>query len=314
MPSTGHLAAARPRSGAQHTIAHGGYSATIASVGATLRKLSFRGRPLVAGFDADEVRPMSRGALLAPWPNRLADGTYEVAGRTLHVPITEPDRNNANHGFVGWQEWAAESATASSVTLVTRVVPNAGYPFDVVVRATYTLDDDGLSTSIEARNVGSDVAPYGLGAHPYLVAGAGSVDDWTLSLPAETLVLVDDRLLPTGTAPVADDPQLDFREPRRVGDVVFDNAFTDLVARDGLFTVTVTAPEGTGTAVSWDPVVLPWTQVYSSDKPGTDLHRAGLAVEPMTCPANAFNTGAGLVLLEPGAAHVAEWRVRATEA
>jgi len=34
----------------------------------------------------------------------------------------------------------------------------------------------------------------------------------------------------------------------------------------------------------------------------------------MTCPANAFNTGAGLVLLEPGAAHVAEWRVRATEA
>ena len=310
MTSTGRPAAPRPRSGDQHTITHGGYRATIASVGATLRELVLDGRALVAGFEADDVRPMSRGGLLAPWPNRLDAGTYTFAGRRLRVPITEPERNNANHGFVSWQDWALETAAEQSVTLTTRIVPVPGYPFDLVQRVTYTLTDEGLQTTVEARNVGADAAPYGLGAHPYLVAGDSPLDDWTLSLPAETLVLVDDRLLPTGTAPVAHEPGKDFREARAIEGTVLDDAFTGLRAgADGRFTASVVGADGAGTAISWDPAVLPWTQVYSSDKPGTPFHRAGLAVEPMTCPANAFNSGEGLLVLEPGASHTASWLI-----
>jgi aldose 1-epimerase len=141
------------------------------------------------------------------------------------------------------------------------------------------------------------------------------VDRWTLSLPADRLVLVDDRLLPTGTAPVAESPAKDFRSPRPVGDAMLDDAFTGLAAGpDGRFRASVVAADGTGTVISWDPAVLPWTQVYSSDKPGTPFHRSGLAVEPMTCPANAFNSGDGLVVLAPGAEHRASWLIGAVEA
>src|SRR5699024_3905642 len=52
---------ARAGSGRQIRISGGGYTAEIASVGATLRSLSHRDRPLTATFGADEVRPAALG-------------------------------------------------------------------------------------------------------------------------------------------------------------------------------------------------------------------------------------------------------------
>ena len=47
-------------------------------------------------------------------------------------------------------------------------------------------------------------------------------------------------------------------------------------------------------------------QVYS----GEHLDRRGVAVEPMTCPPDAFNTGVDLITLVPGATHVFTWSLR----
>ena len=43
-------------------------------------------------------------------------------------------------------------------------------------------------------------------------------------------------------------------------------------------------------------------QVFTGDPLGPDLRRRALAVEPMTCPPNAFVTGDGLLILQPGEA------------
>ncbi|MDQ1722318.1 MAG: aldose 1-epimerase, partial [Pseudonocardiales bacterium] len=37
--------------------------------------------------------------------------------------------------------------------------------------------------------------------------------------------------------------------------------------------------------------------------------RNGLAIEPMSCPANAFNSGEGLIRLEPGADWTGDWGI-----
>jgi len=50
----------------------------------------------------------------------------------------------------------------------------------------------------------------------------------------------------------------------------------------------------------------PWCQVYS----GEEIGRAGVAVEPMTCPPDAFNSGEDVIVLEPGDSHVFEFRIR----
>jgi aldose 1-epimerase len=40
-----------------------------------------------------------------------------------------------------------------------------------------------------------------------------------------------------------------------------------------------------------------------------DVARRGLAVEPMTCAPNAFRSGDGLIVLEPGETHLGSWGI-----
>jgi len=308
-------ASALPLSGLQYTIDHGGYSATIASVGASLRELTWHGRDLVVPFAADEVRPGYRGAVLAPWPNRVVDGTYTFDGVDYQLPLTEPSRSHALHGLVCWADWSLEARTADSVTLRTTIVPSDGYPHRVALLVSYSLADDGLTSTVTAENLGASTAPYGTGPHPYLVAGPGAVDDWTLEVPAASyLTVTPDRLSPITTVPVETTPEFDFRIPRPIGDTFIDHAFTAIAREaDGSAGVVLTSPAGTGVRMSFG-AELPWLQVHTADRPAPERSRIGLAVEPMTCPPDAFSTGEDLVRLAPGASHSAAWTIAATEA
>lgn len=308
----------RPLSGTQYELHFGDYRATVASIGATLRSLAFRGRDLVVPFAADEVRPAYRGAALAPWPNRIAGGAYTFGDELFQVPLTEPERGNALHGLASWLDFGAIEQTPSRVTLGATIVAQPGYPHRIDVEVVYELTDAGLYSSITGVNTGTDSAPWGTGPHPYLVAGPGRVDDWSLLLPAdEVLEVTSDTLLPVRVSPVddANDGAWDFRESRTIGDVFIDHAFTSL-SRDasGQASVEVRTASGEGVAISWD-TACPWVQVHTADRPDPvaepELHRIGLAVEPMTCPPDAFNSGTDLVILAPGASHTAGWTISA---
>lgn len=300
-------------SGTQFDLAFGDYTATIASVGASLRTLRHRGRDLVVPFEADEVRPVFRGATLAPWPNRVIDGRYAFGGTDYQLALTEPARGHALHGLVAWLDFVDLERTADRVLLATTLEAQEGYPFQLQVRVEFALDADGLHTTVTTRNTGRDAAPYGTGPHPYLVAGDGPVDDWTLTLPAtEVVTITPDRLLPVAQVGV-DSPEaegLDFRAPRRIGDTFIDHAFTGLERTAGIAEVQVTAPGGTGVVMRWDER-CPWVQVHTADRPAPFPSRIGLAVEPMTCPPDAFNSGTDLIALAPGATASAGWTIAA---
>ncbi|GAA1684012.1 aldose 1-epimerase family protein [Microbacterium lacus] len=307
-------------SGTQHALRAGDYEAVIASVGASLRSLTFAGRDLVVPFDADEVRPSYRGATLAPWPNRIVDGLYAFGGTERQVALTEPARHHALHGLAAWLDYEAVDKGPSHVTLEAAVEPQTGYPWRVVIRTTFSLDAEGLTQTVTATNESPDAAPWGTGPHPYLVAGAGHVDDWTLDLPAdEVLAVTPDRLSPIGLRPVdADDPErFDFRAARAIRAVEIDHAYTALQRDEaGLARVRVTDAAGSGVEMTWD-AACPWVQIHTSDKGvGRPGHRTGLAVEPMTCAPDAFNADrydydAGLIVLEPEASASASWRISA---
>ncbi|WP_314426723.1 aldose 1-epimerase family protein [uncultured Microbacterium sp.] len=305
--------AARPRSGRQLHIAGHGYEAVIASVGASLRVLRFEGRDLVVPFDADEVRPGYRGTTLAPWPNRIVDGRYTFGGVDHRLALTEPTRGQALHGLLAWAEFEDRLVLDDRVVLAAVIEPQTGYPFRVEVETEYRIDVDGLRQTVTARNLGADAAPWGTGPHPYLVAGPeGRVDGWTLTLPAsEVLTVTTDRLSPVALEAVSEHPEWDFRAARPIGDVFIDHAFTGLAREGGVAEVRLVTDAGTGVAMTFDER-CPWVQVHTADNPGIDaIHRIGLAVEPMTCPPDAFNSGTDLVVLEPGATHAASWRIAA---
>ncbi len=290
-------------------------------MGASLRQLTHAGRDLVIPFAADEVRPAFRGVTLAPWPNRIVDGHYTFRGRDYQVPLTEPGRGQALHGLGCWLEYDADAVTDSSVRLVGFIEPSVGYPWRIRVATTYELDASGLTQTVRATNLSREVAPWGTGPHPYLVAGPGFVDDWTLELPAsQVLTVTDDRLSPVSLRSVEEDaPRFDFRTPRVMGSVEIDHAFTGLQrSADRHATVRLTAADGHGVAMTWD-AACSWLQIHTADLPGgagQSGHRAGLAVEPMTCAPDAFNSAAyeydtGLIELEPGIPVEASWQITA---
>jgi aldose 1-epimerase len=67
--------------------------------------------------------------------------------------------------------------------------------------------------------------------------------------------------------------------------------------------VTLTDPDSGNRAVLTSDT--PWMQLYT----GSAIGRAGLAVEPMTCPPDAFISGEDLIVLKPGDEHTTTFRV-----
>lgn len=298
-------------SGEQYEFAAGGYRAVVTESGAALRLLERDGRPLLDGFAEDEMSSGGRGQLLVPWPNRLRDGRYSFGGRDLQLALTEPARSNASHGLARWAAWTLEELTATSVSLVHRLMAQSGYPWTVDLHVLYDLSADGLTVTQTATNVSPSPAPYASGAHPYLRVG-GRIDALELTVPASTWLEVDDRLLPVASHPV--DDEHDFRSPRAIGDAVLDVAMGGLEHRDGRATVTLRDPDaGVGVAL-WVDDRHHWLQVFSGDT-DPDHDRRSLAVEPMTAPPDAFRSGTDLVTLAPageaGDELSASWGIRA---
>jgi aldose 1-epimerase len=298
--------------GAEYVLKDGGYTAVITQVGAGIRLLRDEGRDLVLPYPVGDVRPRFRGGLVAPWPNRIADGRYTFDGREHQLSINEPERQTALHGLISWVRFAVVRQDTATVTLTHQLVPSPGYPFPIDLTVTYAVAADGLHCTVLARNTGDAPAPYGTAPHPYLYGGQGHVDDWTLQLPAtEVLEVTPDRLLPLQRVPVHE-TDMDFREGRPLRHIEIDHAFTRLVPdSDGMVRVRVTSKASTGVECEWDPAVLPWVQVHTADLPLAEESRLGLAVEPMTCPPDAFNSGEDLVVLAPGEEHKAFWTIRA---
>lgn len=196
----------------------------------------------------------------------------------------------------------------------TRLHPSPGYPFALEVSIAYQLDDQaGLTVTTTAVNVGDLACPYGTGQHPYLSPGAGLVDECSLELPARARILTDkERQLPCGREPV-EGSAYDYRAGRPLGDAVIDSAFTDL-DRDssGRATAKLSRPDGLRVEL-WVDEAYPFIEIFTADTLAPSRRRRGLAVEPMTCAPNAFQSGDGLVRLESGESLRASWGVGLSE-
>jgi aldose 1-epimerase len=299
-----------PPSGQQFEIAAAGHRATVVEVGGGIRELERDRRPILDPYPVDRICDGAHGTPLIPWPNRLADGRYSFAGESFQLPLTEPGKGNAIHGLMRWRPWAAAEQEAHRVVMAARLHPQPGYPFELDLTIAYELGEEGLTVTTTARNIGERPCPFGHGQHPYLSPGAGLVDDCALRVDAATRVLTDpDRQLPSGREPVAGS-ELDFRAPRRIGDLRIDDPFTDLIRDDeGMAWIRLTGSDGV-TAELWVDEAYRFLEVYSGDTLHTDRARRGLGAEPMTCGPNAFATGEDVATIDPGESFSARWGAR----
>jgi aldose 1-epimerase len=295
-------------SGRQVAISSGDQHATIVEVGGGLRSYRRGDRDVLDGYAADAMASGGRGQVLMPWPNRIADGAYTFDGTRQQLPLSDAGAGNAIHGLVRWVSWTVVEEAADRVVLTHRLHPQPGYPFSLDLSVEYVLDPGGLRVRMRAVNVGPSRCPFGAGAHPYLSVGGGPIDDAILYLPATTVLHADDRGIPVSSADVEGTP-LDLRTPRPIGPTVLDHAFTDLDrAADGRAWVVLTGADGRAVRL-WVDAAYPYLMAFTGDTlPSGGRH--SLAVEPMTCAPNAFISGDGLIVLEPGAAFEGSWGIR----
>lgn len=289
--------------GRRFTIRSNDAVVEITEVGASLRAFAVGGVDLVPRYADGRSAPAASGIVLVPWPNRVRDGRWTQRGESYQLAVTEPAHGNASHGLLRFAAYRAVAEASDAVTLAADVFPQTGYPFHLATTVTYAIEGASLTVTHSVRNVGAAEAPVALGTHPYFCIGDVPTRDLTLQLAAGTRFTVDERLLPTGEVPV--DAATDLRSPRVLGDLDLDTAF-GAIARDddGRIWARLAAPDGR-TVTVWADEGFSYLQVFTTDRyPGREL---AVAIEPMTAPADAFNSGRDLRWLAPGETWQLSW-------
>lgn len=287
----------------------GGVTATVTELAASLRSLRVGGAALVQEYPDELPPPGGAGIVLVPWPNRVAGARWLLEGKEQLLDATEPSTGNASHGLLRNTGYAVEVLSEEAVTLTATVFPQHGYPFHLGTSVHYELVDDGLGVTHTIVNHSRSAAPVAVGAHPYLRVGDVPVEELTVTVSGETYLEVDDRQIPVGARPAAGTPN-DLRHGARVGDVRLDTAYTDLQEIDGGYRHRLHAPDGRSTEL-WTDLAFGYVHVYTKPGfPGPDGTQLAVALEPMTAPADALNSGEGLTWLDPGATWSASWGLR----
>ncbi len=293
--------------GRSFEIADGDARAVVHEVGATLAGFESGGLARTESYPPTRRPPQGAGAVLAPWPNRVRAGRWTHGDAPQQLALTEPDAGNAIHGLLRHVPWTVEEHTGATLTLSAVATVQPGWPQPVRVAVTWSLAGGGLTVSTTATDLGDGPVPFGLGFHPYLRVGDIPVDELALTLGADTELPLTDQL------PDGDARRLAGADPLRRGLVlaghVLDAAYGGCrpVSGDDVTRHRLTAADGRGTELWADPAFR-WVQVFTPDE--LTGHGRAVAVEPMTCPPDALNSGTDLVTLTPGEPWTASWGLR----
>lgn len=297
-------------SGEQVAIAHGDQRAVITEVGATLRTYETGGVAVIEGFASDEVPTGARGQILYPWPNRIGDGEWTFSGRVAHPSVDDVEHATSIHGLVRWRPFRIESVNQNRCVLSLLLHPSPPYPFFSEISVAYHLGSLGVTVTTTVVNRDTVPIPFGLGFHPYLAVTTPTIEGTQLEVPARNYVAVNTRKLPTGEILPLAGNELDFSTRKSVNGHELDVTFTSLF-RDaaGMATATIIDSGGGSVEIGVDRNFR-YLQVFTGDTLEKGRRRTAVAIEPMTCPADALRSGKDILVLEPGQHWVGSWRLR----
>lgn len=299
--------------GQQIEIRRGNMQAVLTEVGAGLRSLRVAGREFLDTYPEQESAQAGRGQVLLPWPNRVEDGRYTFQGKAYQLPINELPRNHAIHGFTRWMNWHISQREKDQVTFALTLHVQEGYPFLLALQHTYKLTERGLEIETTAQNVGPTPLPYGIGHHPYFTVGTERVNCATLRLPARSYFQTNERMIPDPKPLPVEGTSYDFRQTRKIGALELDTGFADLERdTDGFARISLSTAQGHPTVTLFLDESYRYVQVFTGDPLPENERRRGLAIEPYTCAANAFNNGLGLQILQPGETTRSLWGITVT--
>lgn len=288
----------------QLSSADGLWRAQISPVGASLVSLWRSDVEIVASPYDEPLRALA-GSVMAPWPNRLEDGTWKLGNREFAAAVNDTYGNNANHGLVFDKAFDVVNHTDSLLSLETKIFDERAYPFEILLTLTYALENDGLQISFEAVNHAAEAVPVAFGLHPYFVAE----EDSELELNARTWVQKNSRNLPTLSTPI-DSSSAAQQGRNRIAVLDIDDCFTDLIANErGYFVTTISRPSNSVIVEIEQSRALSYLMLYKLQEV-EKKKRTLIAVEPQTSKANFLRNLEGQELLQPNQALDARCQIK----
>lgn len=295
------------------TLTRGNLRLVVSPYGASLRGLSRRDTPIITSYSGAQNKLGGQGDVLIPFPGRVREGRYTFEGQTYQMVKNDKETPNAIHGFLRTVIWDQDNVTENSATFSTAFDADAhpGYPFPLRAEVTYTVTETGMTCAFVAQNTGTTDAPVAAGFHPYFTVGSGLINADTLHVPFGATLEYNDNLIPTGRVLPVPGTDFDFRQPRTVGDTIFNTCYLQPTRdSDGWTRIRLSdAADGRAVTVALDPS-FNYVVLYSGDPLPASHRRRALAIEPMTCASDAFNhPDWGLAVLKPGEALSGTWKV-----
>lgn len=237
-----------------------------------------------------ESPKLAGNPFMHPWANRLADDSIQVSGTRHLFPESSKqliyrDGNGLPlHGLLlksdAWKTtalYANENESCHEAELLfDRAEWHTVFPFAHVIRMCHRLQGNALHVEVTIDNKSGQSMPVSFGFHPYFFKNK---EDMQLSLPAEEVLLTDEKQIPDGQKSPKEN-YWPFENHRiSLSSAVFDHGFTGL-------------PFATQKIVTYhlDDVALevdaqyPFVQVYAPAGPGKPY----VCIEPMTAATNAL--------------------------
>ena len=159
------------------------------------------------------------GAIIGRYANRIAGGTFQLNGKTYHVPKNDGDNalHGGLHGFNKKVWTSTETENGVELKYVSKD-GEEGFPGNLTTTVRYTLKGNELRIDYTATTDADTV--LNLTNHSYFNLkgqGNGDILGHAMKINAHRYTPVDKNLIPTGElAPVAGTP-FDFLEPTAIG-------------------------------------------------------------------------------------------------
>lgn len=207
-----------------HTLSSSNTTVRILDYGARIASLNYKGVECVCGF-ADMAGYLAdkdyHGSIVGRYANRIAGGRFTLNQKTYTLALNEKGRTHLHGGNVGYSDrvWTLSDFSENALTF-SLFSPNGeeGYPGNLVIRVTYTLEQDALRIDYCAKS--DDDTVINLTNHAYFnIGGVGqeNIRDQILQMNADAIAEVDDILIPTGRLLPTEGTAFDFTAPKAIG-------------------------------------------------------------------------------------------------
>jgi aldose 1-epimerase len=243
-------------------------------------------------FEQLQQNEKSRGIFLIPFPNRIKDGKYSFDGTAYQLSINKPKEQNAIHGFIWNRKFELTETVLNEHDATTKFHNQysgdyTGYPFPFDTELNFRLTENELKISVAIVNTGNKNMPFGMGWHPYFTFQK-NVNNLYLQIPYSEILEADERMIPTGKRKRCNQ----FNELKKIDDTLFDTCF-QFSENNKTYETKLVNSENETSVILWQDTKFQYVQIYIPPE------RNSIALEPMTCPANAFNSKENLLVLKP---------------